>query len=101
MCSKPALIASLIASWVILGLLVGDWQVDRAGDRGGVATDLGTVAVQQGAAADSVVDVAAEDVPQVGVRGNHAQRRGRPYANQNRRVGTLDGFGVAERSSEV
>jgi hypothetical protein len=31
--------------------------VDRAGDRGGVATDLGTVAVQQRAAADDVVAV--------------------------------------------
>src|SRR5260370_37430468 len=26
------------------GLVVGDWQVDRAGDRGGGATDLGAVA---------------------------------------------------------
>jgi len=50
------------------GLLVGDWQVDRAGDRGGVATDLSAVAVQQCAPADGVVDVAARDVPQVSVR---------------------------------
>jgi hypothetical protein len=29
------------------GLVVGDRQVDRAGDRGGVAADLGAVSVQQ------------------------------------------------------
>jgi hypothetical protein len=51
MCRKPASIASPIASRVLPGCLVGDRQVDRAGDRGGVAADLGAVAVQQRAAA--------------------------------------------------
>src|SRR5258708_22472104 len=83
------------------GLVVGDWQVDRAGDRGGVASDLGAVLVEQCAAADSVVDVAAWDVPQVGVLGDHAQERGGASANKDWRVGALDGFGVAERSGEV
>jgi hypothetical protein len=55
------------------GSVVVDLQVDRARDRGGVATDLGAVAVQQCAPADDVVDVAAGDVPQVGVLGDHAQ----------------------------
>ena len=70
--------------------------MDRAGDRGGVATDLGAVAVQQGAAADDVVDVSAGDVPHVGVLGNHAQRRRGASADHDRRVGLLDRFGVAE-----
>jgi hypothetical protein len=43
-------------------------------DRGRVAADLGAIAVQQCAAADGVVDVAAGDVPQVGVLGDDAQR---------------------------
>ncbi|MEV5711366.1 hypothetical protein [Actinoallomurus sp. NPDC052274] len=49
--------------------------MDRADERGGVAADLGAVAVQQRAAADDVVDVAAGDVPQVGVLGDIGLRR--------------------------
>jgi hypothetical protein len=54
--------------------------VDRAGDRGGVATDLGAVAVQQCAAADDVVGVAAGDIPQIGVLGDHAEHSRTPHA---------------------
>jgi hypothetical protein len=75
--------------------------VDRAGDRGGVAADLGAVAVEECAAVDGVLDVAAGDVPQVGVLGDHAQGRGRASADEDRRVGALDGLGVAERPGEV
>src|SRR5258708_10166611 len=53
------------------GLVVGDWQVDRAGDRGGIASDLGAVLVQQCAAADSVVDVPPWAVPQLRLLRDH------------------------------
>ena len=72
--------------------------MDRTGDRGGVAADLGTVAIQQCAATDRVIKVTAGDVPQVGMLGDHPQHRARPSADQDRRVGTLNGFGVAECS---
>src|SRR6185437_15245441 len=39
-------------------VLVGDRQDDGAGDRGGIAADLGAQAVEQGAAGDGVLDVA-------------------------------------------
>src|SRR5258707_15683508 len=75
------------------GLVVGDWQVDRAGDRGGVASDLGAVLVQQGAAADSGVGVAAWDVSQSGGVGDHAQERGGASANKGWRGGGVGGGG--------
>jgi hypothetical protein len=85
----------------VLGPVVGHRQVDRAGDRGGVPADLGAEAVQQGAAGDDVLDVAARDVPQVGMLGHHAQRRRRAPADHDRRVRTLDRLGVAERAREL
>ncbi len=101
MCRKPALIAVADRVPGEAGLVVGDRQVDRADDRGGVAADLGAVAVQQRAAADDVVDVAAGDVPQVGVLGGHPQHGGRASADKDRRVRALDGLGVAERPGEA
>jgi hypothetical protein len=53
------------------------------------------------AAADHVVDVAARDVPDVGVLGDHAQRRGRPAPDHYRRMWSLGGFRVAERAGEL
>nr|WP_236706156.1 hypothetical protein [Frankia sp. ACN1ag] len=83
------------------GLVVGDRQVDRAGDGGRVAPVLGAVAVQQRAAADDVVDVAARDVPQVSVLGSDAQHSGRTAADEDRRVGPLDRLRIAERIGET
>src|SRR5579863_3486599 len=85
----------------VAGMVVGDWHVNGSGDRGRVATDLGAEAVQESASTDGVIDVAAGDIPQVCMLGNHAQRRGRASTDQYRRIRSLDGFGVAERSSEV
>jgi len=83
------------------GIVVGDTQVDRAPDRGGVATDVSAVAVQQGAAGDDVVDVAAGDVPDVRVLRDDAQRRHGAAADHHRRAGALEGLGVAEGPGEV
>ncbi len=74
--------------------------MDRAGEGVGVAADVRAVAVQQGAAADDVVDVAARDVPDVGVLGDHAQCRGGASADEDGRVGALDGSGAAEGAGE-
>src|ERR1700683_157344 len=59
-----------------VGLVVGDGQVDRAGDGGGVTAGLGAVLVKQCAALGGVGDVAAGDVPQVGVLGSDAEYGG-------------------------
>jgi len=45
------------------GLAVRHVQMNRAGDGGGIAADLGAVAVQQRAALGGVGGVAARDVP--------------------------------------
>ena len=82
-------------------VVVGDGQVDRADDLAGVAADLGAVAVQQRAAPDDVVDVAARDVPHVGVLGDHPQRRRRAPADHDRRVRALDRLRVAEGPGEL
>ena len=84
-----------------VGMVVRDWQGDGSGDRGGSAADLGTDAVQESTSTDDIIDVAAGDVPQVGMLGNHPQRRARASADQYRRMRSLGGFGVAERSAEV
>jgi hypothetical protein len=81
-------------------VVIGDRQLDRAGDRGWVPTDLGAEPVQARASPDAVVDVAAGDVPQVGMLGDHAQGRGGASADHDRRVRPLDGFGVAERAGK-
>src|ERR671916_808888 len=83
----------------VAGVVVGDRQDDGSGDRGGVATDLGAVAVQQCAAADGVVDVAAGDVPHVGVLGGHTQERGRASADTDRRGGGGGGGGGGGRAA--
>ena len=44
--------------------------MDRTDDGSGVAPDLMAVPIEQGTAADHVVDVATGDVPQVGVFGH-------------------------------
>ena len=75
--------------------------MDRAGDRCGVATDLGAEPVQEGASPDAVIEVGAGDVPQVGVPGDDAQRRGGASPDHDRRMGSLEGFGVAERSGQL
>src|SRR6185437_8649435 len=48
-----------------------------------------------------VVDVPAGHVPQVGMLGGHAQRRGGASPDEYRRMRSLDGFGVAERPGQV
>jgi len=48
--------------------------MDRAGDRCRVSADISTELVQQSASPNAVVDVAAGDVPQVGMLGDDAQR---------------------------
>ena len=75
--------------------------MDRAGDRSGVAIDLGAEAVKNGASPDAVVEVGAGDVPQVGMPGNDAQRRGGASADDDRRMRSLEGLGVAERSGQL
>ena len=72
----------------------------RPGEGGGVATDFGAVVVQQRAAGDRVGDVAAGNVPQVGVLGGDAQQRGRAAADEDRWVRSPERLGVAEGAGE-
>ena len=85
----------------LAGIVVGDRQDDGPGDRGGVTADLGAEAVKECGAADAVADVAAGEVPQVGMLGDHAQRRGGASPDEYRRPRSLDGFGIAERPGQV
>ena len=57
-------------------IVIGDRLGDGPGDLGRVAADLRAEAVEQGAAGDEAVGVAAGDVPHVGVLGDHAQGGG-------------------------
>jgi hypothetical protein len=75
--------------------------MDRAGDRSGIATDLGAEPVQESASLDAVIEVGAGDVPQVSMPGDDAQRRGGASADHDRRMRSLEGFGVAERSGQL
>jgi hypothetical protein len=50
---------------------------------------------------NQVVDVTTRDVPDVGVLGDHAQRRGGPAADHDRRMWALYGFRVAERACQL
>src|SRR3954468_3766517 len=83
-----------------VGPLVADGEMDRAGDRLGVAPDLGAIPVKQRAALDAVVEVATGDVPHVGVLRDDAQQRGRAAADEHRRARPLNGLGIAERAFE-
>jgi hypothetical protein len=83
------------------GPVVGNREMDRAGDRGWIPADLSTELVQQSASPNAVVDVAAGDVPKIGVLGDDAQRRRCAPADDDRRTRPLDGFGIAERSGQT
>lgn len=85
----------------VAGMVVGDRQMNGSGDRGGVAANLSIEVAQESASMDGVIDVAAGDIPQIGILGGHAQRRDRASTDQYRWIRLLDGFGVTERPGKV
>ena len=66
-----------------------------------MAADLSAVAVEQAGAPCGVGEVAARVVPDAGVLGGDGQGRAGASADEDRRVGTRDWLGIAERADEL